>query len=85
MHEMCVSPVNRLLLELRRVEERLRLWVDSSEENAVLFVQDPAAALRTADLGLDEELIQEFESVLKDIESRLSSVDSVTCPAPHVA
>jgi len=53
MPEMCASPVNRLLLELRRVQERLHFWVDSSEENAVLFVQDPAAALRTADLGLD--------------------------------
>jgi hypothetical protein len=85
MPEMCASPVNRLLLELRRVQERLHFWVDSSEENAVLFVQDPAAALRTADLGLDEELIQEFESVLKGIELRLSSVDSVTCLSPRVA
>ena len=85
MPEMCASPVNRLLLELRRVQERLHFWVDSSEENAVLFVQDPAAALRTADLGLDKELIEKFESVLRGIESNLSSVDSVTCPIPSVA
>ena len=85
MTETCALPVDRLLLELRRVEERLRFWVDSSEENAVLFVQDPAAALRAADLGLDEELIREFESVLKSIESRLSSVDSVVCPISSVA
>lgn len=81
----CTLPADRLILELRRVEDRLRFWVDSSEENAVLFVQDPAAALRAADLGLDEELIQEFESVLRSIESRLSSVDSVACPTSRVA
>lgn len=81
----CALPADRLILELRRVEDRLRFWVDSSEENAVLFVQDPAAALRAADLGLDEELIEEFESVLKSIESRLSSVDSAVCPSTRVA
>jgi hypothetical protein len=81
----CALPADRLLLELHRVEERLRSWVDSSEENAVLFVQDPAAALRAADLGLDEELIQEFETTLRSIESKLSSLDSAFCPTLRVA
>jgi hypothetical protein len=85
MPEICSLPADRLLLELRRVEDRLRLWVDSSEENAVLFVQDPAAALRAADLGLDEELILEFESVLRNIESKLSGLDSAVCSTSRAA
>ena len=81
----CALPVDRLLLELHRVEERLRFWVDSCEENAVLFVQDPGAALRAADLGLDEELIQKFESALRRIEAKLSSLDSAVCLTPRAA
>lgn len=85
MAEMCALAVDRLHLDLRRVEERLRFWVDSSEENAVLFVQDPAAALRAADLGLDEKLIHELESILKGTESTPSSLDSVVCTVSNVA
>ncbi|MGE5324024.1 MAG: hypothetical protein ACM3SW_14235, partial [Actinomycetota bacterium] len=75
--EMCALPVDRLLLELRRHEDQLRAWLDFSEANAVLFVQNPAAALRAANLGMSEETIAEFEEVLRALESKLGSADPI--------
>lgn len=74
MTEMCALPVDWLLLELRKHEDQLRAWLDFSEANAVLFVKNPAAALRAANLGMSEEAIEEFEEVLRSLESKLGSV-----------
>lgn len=71
-------PVDRLLLELHSHEDQLRAWLDSSEENAVLFVKNPVAALRAANLGISEELIAEFEQVLRALENKLRSGESIT-------
>lgn len=73
MTETCALPLDRLLLELRRHEDQLRAWLDFSEANAVLFVKDPAAALRAANLGMSEETIAEFEEVLQSLQSKLGS------------
>jgi hypothetical protein len=71
MLETCAWPVDQLLFELRKHEKKLRAWIDRSEANAVLFVQDPAAALRAANLGMAEDTILEFEQVLQAIEAKL--------------
>jgi hypothetical protein len=73
MTETCALPLDRLLLELRRHEDQLRAWLDFSEENAILFVKNPAAALRAANLGMSEETIAEFEEVLRSLENKLGS------------
>lgn len=73
MTETCALPLDRLLLELRRHEDQLRAWLDFSEANAVLFVKDPTAALRAANLGLSEETIAEFDEVLRSLENKLGS------------
>lgn len=65
----CTLPVGQLLLELRKHQDKLRAWVDLSEANTLLFVQDPAAALRAADLGVSEDLIAEVEETMQEIET----------------
>jgi hypothetical protein len=65
----CTLPVGQLLLELRKYQDGLRAWVDLSEANSLLFVQDPAAALRAADLGISEDVILEVEEMLQEIET----------------
>lgn len=65
----CTLPVGQLLLELRKHQDKLRAWVDLSEANTLLFVQDPAAALRAADLGISEDLIAEVEETMQEIET----------------
>jgi hypothetical protein len=81
--ETCAWPIDQLLLELRKHEQKLRAWIDLSEENAVLFVQDPAAALRAADLGMAEDTIMEFEEGLQAIEARLCQADSASSVLKH--
>lgn len=78
MTEMCALPVDWLLLELRKHEDQLRAWLEFSEANAVLFVKNPAAALRAANLGMSEAAIAEFEEVLRSLESKLGSVAPTT-------
>jgi hypothetical protein len=78
MMQTCALPVDRLLLELRKHEAQLRAWMARSEDNAVLFVKDPPAALRAANLGMPEETIVEFESVLQEIARRLNMAPDVT-------
>lgn len=73
MTKPCALPVDRLLLELHKHEDQLRAWLDFSEANAVLFVKNPVAALRAANLGMSEETIAEFEETLRALESKLSS------------
>lgn len=66
-------PVDELLLQLRKHEDALRSWMNRSEENAVLFVKDPAAALRAANLGMSDAIIGEFEEVLCALERKLTA------------
>ncbi len=69
MNKTCTLPVDQLLFELRKYQDKLRAWVDFSEANSLLFVQDPAAALRVADLGISEDLIVEVEETLRSMEN----------------
>ena len=85
MQNACALPVDHLLLELRRHEPQLRAWMNSSEANAVLFVQDPPAALRAANLGISEDTILELEQVLREISERLDAAPETVARGSRTA
>ncbi|PYP92598.1 MAG: hypothetical protein DMG65_03630 [Candidatus Angelobacter sp. Gp1-AA117] len=60
-----------LLAQLYACEEQLHAWLDRSEENAAFFTADPVAAMRAANIGMDEEALQELASVLAGIQRKL--------------
>lgn len=60
-----------LLAQLYACEEQLQAWLGRSEENAALFAADPVAAMGAANLGMDEEALQELASVLAGIHRKL--------------
>jgi len=62
LHEL-VPLMGKLALQ----EPALDGWLRSSETNAGWFRMDPFAALRAANLGIEEELLQELESATRTI------------------
>jgi len=62
---------DQLLLELARCEDQLKLWLNSSA-NAEWFAKDPVSAMRAAELGLPEDLLQEFALVLGSLKEKLT-------------
>jgi hypothetical protein len=78
-------PVDRLLVELRKHEAKLRAWMDLSEDNAALFVRNPPAALRAANLGIREETILELEILLQDIARKLNEAPAQNLSSPRSA
>lgn len=64
---------DRLLQELSSHEKDLGVWLNSAPENAILFVQDPVAALRAANLGIAETLLQELEQTMVGIMRKLAA------------
>jgi len=62
---------DQLLLELARCEDQLKLWLNSSA-NAEWFAKDPVRAMRAAELGLPEDLLQEFALVLGSLKEKLT-------------
>lgn len=67
LHEL-VPLMGKLALQ----EPALDGWLRSSETNAAWFRRDPFAALRAANLGIEEELLQELESATRVITQRLN-------------
>jgi hypothetical protein len=63
-----------LLQELSRCEGRLSDWLAGSEGNAQWFAQDPIAALRAADLGLDEDTLRDLEEIAGSIARKIRAV-----------
>jgi hypothetical protein len=62
---------DRLITELGRVEARLQQWIGSSAANARLFSTDPLAAMRSAGLDMDDELMCELEMIMGGIARKL--------------
>jgi len=62
-----------LLQELNCHEKDLSTWLNRAPENAILFVQDPVAALRAANLGIAETLLQELEQTMNGIMRKLAA------------
>ena len=65
------SGADLLLAQLYACEEQLHAWLGRSEENAAFFAADPIAAMRAANIGMDEEALQELASVLAGIQRKL--------------
>lgn len=57
--------------EMERVEEQLQDWLRRSPENARLFRRDPLAAMQTAGLNIDDEIILELERIMASIARKL--------------
>lgn len=59
------------LSELEKVEARLQQWLAHSNANARLFRNDPIAALRAADVELEDETMMELEMIFSSIARKL--------------
>lgn len=64
---------DRMLHELNRYESRLNTWLDSSPDNVILFIEDPVAALRAANLGISESILGELQETMNGIVQKLAS------------
>jgi hypothetical protein len=62
-----------LLRALHNCEDRLNAWLQGSPKNAFLFQQNPAMALRVANLDLDEGLLCELEALLTGIAQKINA------------
>ena len=68
-----MSYADPLLKALHECESRLHAWIQGSPKNASLFQQNPAEALRAADLKLDEDLLCEFEKLISGIAKKINA------------
>ncbi len=59
------------LNELAKVEARLQQWLARSQENASLFRADPIAALKAADVDLEDDTMMELELIFAGIARKL--------------
>ena len=75
---------DRLLEELNRHEQQLNEWLDSAPANGILFLEDPIAALRAANLGIPEEMLQELQHTMAIIARKLRPMNPhpATCRKP---
>ena len=60
-----------LIQALLDCETRLRAWINESALNADLFRRDPLTGIRTANVGVDERLLSEFEETVTRIAAKL--------------
>lgn len=70
-HRSKIHPRHRLISQLESVESALQHWIDSSPENARFFRQDPMAAMRSAGLNIDDDILLELELITRDIARKL--------------
>lgn len=62
-----------LLNELTAREPQLNQWLERSAMNARWFRKDPIAALRAANIGFNESMLKELETITASIALRLRS------------
>jgi hypothetical protein len=62
-----------LLNELTTREPQLNEWLERSAMNARWFRKDPIAALRASNIGINEGMLRELESVTASIAAKLKS------------
>lgn len=60
-----------LMGKLAQREHALQQWLQRSEANARWFRRDPIAALRAANLGIEEDVLLELEAVTRAIAQKL--------------
>jgi hypothetical protein len=68
-----MTKADPLVQALLSCESRLNTWFNESELNADLFWRDPLAAMRTANLGVDEHLLEELEATVIRIVLKFKS------------
>jgi hypothetical protein len=61
-----------MLQELNRHESQLNTWLNSSPANVILFIEDPVAALRAANLGIPESILGELQETMNGIVQKLA-------------
>lgn len=66
-----INRPHKLLSHLESVEGALQCWIDSSPENAEFFRHDPIAAMRSAGLNIDDDILLEIELITRDIARKL--------------
>ena len=68
------SPIvqsEQLLQALSQCDDRLDRWIGKSQENAVLLMEDPMAAMHAAAADLDQDVLRELEAVLSGLARKL--------------
>ena len=53
----------KIAKELSRYESGLREWIGRCSVNAMWYLADPIGAIREARLGIEEELLDQLESL----------------------
>ena len=82
---MRTSPViqsEQLLQALSQCDEQLDRWISKSQDNAVLLMEDPVAAIHAAAADLDQDVMLELEAVLTGLAHKL---DMPISPLPNSA
>lgn len=73
--EMSRESIEALLQELARKEQQLVEWIQRSERNTQWFAKDPMSAIRAANLGLNENILQQLEFITASIAKKLRSAN----------
>jgi hypothetical protein len=60
---MPVENIVNVATELAQYESGLREWIGRCSVNAMWYLADPIGAMREARLGIDEELLDQLESL----------------------
>lgn len=68
-----MARVDPLIQTLLNCESRLSAWLNESAFNAELFRRDPLAAIRSANLGVDEGLLGDLEETVAGIAMKLKA------------
>ena len=79
-----VRETEELLQVLQQCHEQLDLWIAQSPANALLFLEDPAAAMKAAAAGteLDMAAMIELEAVLNGLAHKLDQAADFSSETP---
>ena len=68
-----MTNVDPLVQALMDSELRLNVWLNESELNFDLLSRDPVAAMRAANLGVEEDMLSALEDVMTGIARKLNA------------
>ena len=63
--------MERLMQDLAAKEHLLLDWIHASERNTRWFATDPMSAIRAANLGIDDHVLQQLELITLSIARKL--------------